>query len=254
MHTARMFNKKMVRIIIKKLLSPHNSASDYVFINLLLTFHMRVREHIQKLCEQHYPEMQHSVWMNEKERFSEFVFCLLYAHIRKDPQNVRRAIESLQNLNLLDVDKLELAGKPDSKESALIAYILEQHGFDSQSTKTVLLALAGIAGILKNDYYGKIQIMLRNYGEEIRDKIVQRLSESGIPASENLRFAVTHWLQNVCFMPLSLKHDALKRFCETNNVKPEEVWQAADELDLNLSLVDDLLELEKPPVKEQQIS
>ena len=77
--------------------------------------------------------------------------------------------------------------------------------------------------------------------EAALEELADALGGAGVPA-DTLRFALTHWLQNATNAPLSLGHESVEAFCRKHELSAEQVRAAADDLDLNLALLDDLLE------------
>jgi hypothetical protein len=64
-----------------------------------------------------------------------------------------------------------------------------------------------------------------------------------VPSSDRsaLASAYTYWLQNALSMPLSLVDQTMWTFCEKNGVTPEELIAAADDLNINIAFLDDLI-------------
>jgi hypothetical protein len=58
---------------------------------------------------------------------------------------------------------------------------------------------------------------------------------------EQVRYAFTLWLQNVLNMPLSLQSRAVETFTNAIGLTSGQLFHAADEMDVNVALVDDLL-------------
>lgn len=78
----------------------------------------------------------------------------------------------------------------------------------------------------------------------MRDELANALGGESLNAGQ-LRYAIGHWLQNALSVPISLEHPAVLGFCKKNGISVGELVAAADELDLNVALVDDLLELDQ---------
>ena len=69
--------------------------------------------------------------------------------------------------------------------------------------------------------------------------LVFRFSTLG---ESEVKRAFTYWLQNVMNMPLSLMDEYVEVFSKDNHLKPEALFAAADELNINFALVDDLIQ------------
>src|SRR5689334_12827090 len=134
---------------------------------------MELRQYIQELYDRSYNDIQPFSWMYENSRLGELVFCFIYAFSKHDPRLIRMAIVNLQNLKLLDIRKFETLDQPKSENSIIVSYILKEHGFSEQDSKIILSLLAHISKILNERYHGKIQRMLRKYGDEIRERMIE---------------------------------------------------------------------------------
>jgi hypothetical protein len=89
-------------------------------------------------------------------------------------------------------------------------------------------------------YDGKVQRYLRHYGQQMLDALSHDFSYSQI-AKEDVRHAFTHWLQNVLNMPVAVSEPAIAKFCERRGIRAEELLKVADELDINVALLDDMI-------------
>jgi hypothetical protein len=72
---------------------------------------------------------------------------------------------------------------------------------------------------------------------------LDRIFEFSALTEAEVRYAFTYWLQNVLNMPLSLIDENVRMFCAQHDLEPEQLFAAADELDVNLALVDDVVQL-----------
>jgi hypothetical protein len=102
--------------------------------------------------------------------------------------------------------------------------------------------LARIAGVVEERYGGKLQRYLRPKAGAIRDELVAMFADPA-GAEPELPGVVAHWLQNAMGMPLSLTDASVQAFCEAHGISAEELERAADEIDFNIALVDDVLRL-----------
>jgi hypothetical protein len=148
----------------------------------------------------------------------------------------------LDALNLLDVELLATLAER-KPEGTVIAYVLQHHGFQEQEVQRTVATLMHAAMVFQRDYGSKVQRYLRHHAERMRNDLVRALGDA--PLSEaQLRQAVSRWLQNVASLPISLEDPAVQAFYKDHGVDIEELIQAADALDLNVALMDDLLALE----------
>ena len=64
-------------------------------------------------------------------------------------------------------------------------------------------------------------------------------------------YAFTYWMQNVLNMPVSLSDEAVQNFSKTTGIEPAQLFAAADALDVNVAVIDDLVELTQDDVDDQ---
>lgn len=215
---------------------------------------MDFKTQLRDLYERHEPEAGTYAWMNENDRWAELIFCLLNQYGDEDPQPVRTAVSSLGYLGLLDPDKLSLMNVPGDENAVVVTFVLKQHGFSNDDARRAAALLARVAAVIQKEWGGKIQRYLRRHGEMMRDELTKAFAGESL-TDEQLRYAVSHWLQNALSLPVSLEHQAVVEFCRRNQASLADLTQAADELNLNIALVDDLLEFDRqaaetaPPVQ-----
>lgn len=205
---------------------------------------MTIKTQLQELFERHEVDVGAYAWMHENDRWAELIFCLLNQYNPQNAQTIRMAVSSLQYLGLLDTTKLSLLETPGNEDVVVFAHILKRHGFSPENTEHAVKLLVHVASVIHKDYEGKIQRYLRRAGERMRDELANMFG-GGLLKEEQLHYAISSWLQNALSLPISLEHPAVLEFCKRNGVSVEELLHAADELDLNIALVDDLLELDR---------
>jgi hypothetical protein len=188
-------------------------------------------------------------WLYEFDRWQELVFALLTRITQLEEGEVREITEELADLDLIDVTALAKipAITPDTRvKSDRARHILDlllEHGFNEEEALRGLKTLREAAIALKSHFDGKIQRYLRHYGELMLKEMPDWFKFSQIDDA-NARSAFTYWLQNVTSMPLSLADENLRSYCEQHELDPEQLFAAADELDINLAFIDDLAVLE----------
>jgi hypothetical protein len=181
-------------------------------------------------------------WAWESARWRELAFALLTQVDRVPEQQVRRAANQLEALGLLNVHSL---ARPEASEaqSSRILEILRENGFDEEHAARGLTAIREAAQVIAERFGGRLQRYLRHYGEVMLGEVGGIFSFSSLTEAE-AGVAFTYWLQNVLGMPLSLVDENVQRFCERHGLQPTQLLAAADEMGLNLALVDDLVLLE----------
>ncbi len=184
-------------------------------------------------------------WPSERERWQELVIALFSRVCPEREAEMRDAVAELDDLGLLEIDELvtlaPYEGQPrkDSVLSSRVMETLRDRGFDASQTETALATLIDAARSLHEHCDGKIQKYLRHYGEAMLSELPDYFSFSRLKPSD-VEYAFTYWLQNTLNMPISLKDEKLTRFCERFGGDTDTLVAAADRLDINLALVDDL--------------
>ena len=187
-------------------------------------------------------------WPSESDRWYELVFALL-THVCDQPEEeLGELVDYLENLGHLQIGELaristteDLVDSTDDEAKKILA-ILRTKGISDEEALRALTLLCQIARGLEANYEGKIQRYLRAYGEAMLKDIPQALSLTGI-SNEDIRGVFVNWLQSVINMPLSLQSSKIDAFCQKHGITTKDLFQAADILDVNFSIVDDLVVL-----------
>jgi hypothetical protein len=157
----------------------------------------------------------------------------------------RRAVDALHYLDLLDVATLSSIREDATSDAGIIiGAVLRRQGYSAQEAQAAITILAHAATYIRQHHSGKIQLYLRRHGQTMADQLVATFADEALSEFQ-LRYAVTLWLQNAVSMPLSLPHPAVLRLCERYSATLDDLLIVADELDLNLAVIDDLLMLEE---------
>lgn len=206
---------------------------------------MNLQTKLTELYEEYGQFLAPYLWASESDRWAELVLCLLHQCFAGEPgTNIRQAVTLLQDLNLLEVDRLVGLHDPTSQSTITFVYILKQQGFSDAAIRRATKVLSDAATIVKTRYDSKIQRYLRRHAQIMRDELVSVFGDLNL-TKEQLQYAIVHWLQNVLSLPLSLESPAVIEFCEKNGVSIDDLMHACDSLDINAAIVDDLLELNK---------
>lgn len=189
-----------------------------------------------------------NLWFWEVDRWKELVFALLTQIVSLPEDKIRELVDSLLRLDLLDIHylaKIDLESnylQANSTYASHILEFLEENGISQSEAEESLTTVCEAAIGLQEHYDGKVQRYLRQYGEMILQEVETIFKFSHLNKAA-IRQAFTYWLQNVLNMPLSLFDENIQQFCEKNQLKPHQLFEAADELNINFALVDDLVEL-----------
>jgi hypothetical protein len=187
-------------------------------------------------------------WPLETERWHELAFCLLHkvGQPRLEARSARALVDILSRMDLLRVQ--ELAGwmtdagelTHSEPDAVLAVRVLERGGLPEKAARAALTSICQAAAALQKQYGGKVQRYLRHYGEVMLQELPQHFAFTHL-SPDDAALVFTHWLQNVANMPLPLKEPPMERLCEEFGVSLEELIEAADEDDVNLALLDDMV-------------
>ncbi len=187
-------------------------------------------------------------WFDERNRWYELVVCILFAYGGKTDGTARSAGDVLARLGLLDVSTLaDLPGDGkvdlDQSPARLIADVLTQMGYDPGDIASILGQLRNIARDLRNNRNCRIQVYLRSQGERMLSAMQKDWGCVQSKKDERFQNALVMWLQNVLTMPVYLNTASTVQFCKAAGCSLDELQQAADELNISASLLDDMLDL-----------
>lgn len=194
------------------------------------------------------PQVRELAWPSELDRWYQLVFALLAQVFVPPKEDLGMLVSYLGNLGHLQVEKLAqidlAAGGVDSsaEEAGRILTILQEHGYSEVDARRALTLLSQVACGLEAHYGGKVQRYLRSYGEAILADLPKIFSMTGF-SDEEVRHMFAGWLQSVTNMPLSLENQKVEDFCQEHGITCADLYQAADNLDINFSIVDDLVTL-----------
>lgn len=186
-------------------------------------------------------------WLMESDRWNELVFAFLCRISDKPESEIRELTDIMSNLDLLDIQSLanltrEQIQADESSIARHIQQLMEERGFSPEQAHQGLTTLCNLALGLQKHYDGKIQKYLRHYGELMLHDLDLMFNFSSLDR-DDVKYAFTYWLQNALNMPISLVDRSFDDFCKQHNVEPDQFLMAADDLDVNLALVDDMIKL-----------
>ena len=183
-------------------------------------------------------------WSSEKDRWQELLVCMIN-QVKPEPNmdEVREATDIWEKLNLASPSTLSTI-KDDDREYSFLVMTLLQYDFTEHEAQTAVNTAIALAKAVTDNYNGKIQTCIRKYSAALRDELTKTFAEIGLDDSQ-VNYGVVHWLQNTTNAPLSLSHESVTAFCKETNVTQQELWNAADNLEINLAVIDDVLERRK---------
>jgi hypothetical protein len=193
------------------------------------------------------PSLDMYQWPVETERWHELVFCLIFriGQPQIQAERARRMTQMLADLNLLEVNSLAEAMEEEGvnqehPDIILMQTLLERMGMMPDQSRAAAMTIAQAAQVLKQRHNGKVQRCLRYYGQQMLNDLGDQFSFSQMP-SDQTRMALAHWMQNTLNMPIELAEPEVIRFCQEAGITLEELAEIADEIDLNLALLDDII-------------
>lgn len=199
-------------------------------------------------------------WVRESDRWKELVFALL---TRTAPllveTNIRQLVERLHEMQVLNVPDLvslcEKSSQPDfgDARARLIVDLLMEIQFTKEQAEKGLITICQAALGLNKHFNGKVQLFLRRYGEHMMRDCKRVFSFTSLKQSD-INYAFTYWLQNVLSLPLPLVDENWKAVQAKHGINPADLISAADDLDLNIAVLDDLLKsyFTRPPTNSQE--
>ncbi len=158
---------------------------------------------------------------------------------------VNRAVHSraVQSLNGLELLKIEDLAKHNTDNAGTIVDVLMRLGYPEKEAVKAYESLMNIALKLTNQYDGKLQRLLRQYG----DKMVDLISNDLLSDSKDtalLKDAVRGWVSTTTSLPISVwspsTNEFVKKFSKVG-VSGEMLGLVADELSIWSLTVDNNL-------------
>ncbi|MEE1621928.1 hypothetical protein ACQ7DA_09555 [Zafaria sp. J156] len=163
--------------------------------------------------------------------------------ISGDAPTSRAAVAALDGAGVLSPEDLARAGDDADERSVVVRHVLRRHGFDPGAAGAAAAVLAQVAGAVQERHGGLVQRMLRAHAEQMRQELLGMVADPrGL--EEPLRQAFAHWLQNAADLPISLVDAPVRAFLDARGIGVEQLEGAADAVDLNIALVDDVLRAE----------
>lgn len=199
---------------------------------------------LNDLFQEYQPSFERTQWPMESMRWKELAFCVLETY--SSEQMAMTASRAMSELDLLDVRKLtqlndSLTKNKPSARVKLIHGILQESGFSKESAELALNTLVKAAEVIKDKFNNKIQLLLRKEGKKMIRNVTKLLNFSTLDKKSALQ-SVTKWLQNVLNLPVLLETESIDAFCNEMDISVDDLIVVADDLDINLALIDELIE------------
>lgn len=200
-------------------------------------------ERLRELLELHGDALETVDWPSEGDRWVELLVCLCHQRTPALPMRaLRSALHMLEDLNLVSVEALRGLAS-GSAEHVVVTQVLQRHGLGATDAAALADLMSRLARATEATCGGRIQKVLRAHALAARDELAASFAGIGL-GKEELEFALTHWLQNATSAPISLQSRDVVAFCRALGITLETLEDAADELGLNLALLDDVLAMD----------
>ena len=200
---------------------------------------------LRKLYTRYSEYFMYHQWPSEHARWVELAFALVSKISEKPEAEVREAVEDLDELRLLETEKLAAVVDEDGldmehTDARRILESLTESDFSEEGAKNSLRAIAEAASSLEVHHGGKIQRYLRHYGQLMLEELPRHFTFSQM-GDADVKEAFTYWLQNVLDMPVSLESEEVKTFCRNLEIDIRQLEEEADRQEINLALLDDMI-------------
>lgn len=180
-------------------------------------------------------------WLWEFDRWKELVFALL-ARISPLPEvGLRLLVDRLADLDLLAVEALAEDGDTEPAAGRVVDLMVEA-GMSAEAADRAQTTVVEAARGLREAWGGKVQKYLRHYAEAMLRELPESFTFTAL-APDEVQSAFTYWLQNAVNLPLSLVDDSVLAFCDHYGFTPADLIEAADRIDLNLAVADDIAQV-----------
>jgi hypothetical protein len=206
----------------------------------------QTEEALQELYYRYRIQLDSYPWEWEEDRWNELVFCLLWRVGQASDIEARTAVRILKDLHLLrtsDLAALPLNGDHldmSQPNLVLIAEVLRRVGFSDDGIVRAMKVMVSVAQGLEQNHKGKIQNYLRTYGERMLAELSQHFSFTS-SSETDVQFGFCMWLQNTLNMPVPAWDERVQRFCNQLGITESELLCSADNLDMNVAVLDDLI-------------
>ena len=182
-------------------------------------------------------------WLREHDRWLELVFAVFASTSEIDEISLRRVVRSLDALGLLDIAEIPEPGQSDDVSGWIkrcTGLVSDEPDRPTSSLDRSLRAVSEISSVLRARHGGRIQRLLRTYAERLRDEVSAELKTTTLNSAEQ-RQSLTYWLQNIPSLPLPLLDASTEAFVQAHGITTAQLLDAADHLDINVALIDDLI-------------
>ncbi len=180
-------------------------------------------------------------WIYESDRWESLMFSIIRQYCDEDPGRAVTAVSILRDWNLLDIDTLAAQDQIPLEFNSAFQKILLGLEFTQDEILEISRVLVKVAVSVKTSYEGKIQSVLRKYGDMIREELLGIFSDNEID-EEKINRGVSLWLQSAFGLPILSEKPAVIEYCDQQGISKEKLVEIADEIDVNLGVIDFFIE------------
>lgn len=181
-------------------------------------------------------------WIYESDRWENLIFSIIRQYCDDDPEKAGTAVNILRDWNLIDIEQLSASDQIPLAFNSAFKKIMLGLDFTEEDIKEIAETLVNIAVAVKDKYDGKIQSIFRKYGEIIRKELVSSFSDDNSD-NEKITMGVSLWLQSAFGLPILSERPNVKDYCDQNGISKDQLSDIADEIDINLGVVDYFIEM-----------
>ncbi len=203
---------------------------------------------LRKMVTLHGAELQTPKHAYEFLRWEDLAVTLLWTITRKSESEMLKLVGHMSDLGLLTIpDLANIVRSPsgpnmEDTRAQRITELFKEKGLDAETARQALVAICEAALGLQDHFKGKIQRYLRSYGLTMIKEMKNSFRFTTLNEADSA-MAFIDWLQNDLIMPLGLPDDNVNLLCKQNGLEFKDLIHAADRIDLNVALLDDLAKL-----------
>jgi hypothetical protein len=185
-------------------------------------------------------------WEDELDRWHELLYHVANAHLGGEAMNCRGLINALAATSLITPDGLAQVmsnGSVDTNTPRYVAIheVIKAAGVDDSKSALIIASFCNVATATRAKY-GTIQQLLRRCGQAALNEMVQEIQLAELTTQKKTN-AFAEWLQVTTELPIAVEDEGFRGYCDEMGYSVAEVVSAADQLHINLGVVDDLLYL-----------
>jgi hypothetical protein len=195
-----------------------------------------LKEEIARLYAAYRAELPESInWEDEADRWHELVLYILDETTDLPLPELRRIVTAFATLGFLQPEAFSSDGGAEE-----IAELLQKNGVKSEDARRSSNAIRTTAQNIKK--HKTLQAFVRDEGEKIVKKVAESILPSDLDATLARRIAVS-WGQSALELPVLLSDEHVQRFCKAMKCTETQLVETADDLNVSVAILDELIQL-----------